>query len=122
VTIISTLLIVSGAIDAATGLVVFGVAGSEVPANFAGNHGIIGVTFFGFSITCFVVSYGFRWLRSWAWTPASYTSALNLFVAFVAFNWPGLVPVAIGSVLVSIATVVAMFRPGVAGLFRPRPR
>lgn len=120
--IISTLLIVAGAIDIVIGLVALGVGGTAVPASLVGSRVLVGLTVLAWAIGCLVVSYGFRLQRAWAWTPTTYLSALNLLAAWVAILWPGLVILGVVLAAISIATFVVMFGSGVAAAFRPTRR
>jgi hypothetical protein len=122
VTIISRLLVVSGAIDIVVGLVAAGVGGAAAPATLVGNRVLVGLTVLAWGICCIGVSYGFRLLRAWAWTPTTYLSALNLMAAWVAIVWPGLTLLGIVLAAVSISILVAMFVSGVAAAFRSTRR
>ena len=120
--IISRLLMVAGACDIVVGLVVFGVGGTAVPATLVGSRVLIGLVVLAWAIACLVVSYGFRLVRSWAWTPTVYLSALDLMAAWVAIVWPGLALFGIVLAAISIFTLVAMFVSGVAVAFRSTRR
>lgn len=122
VAIISTLLIVAGACDIVVGLVALGVGGTAGPASLVGSRVLVGLTVLAWAIGCLIVSYGFRLVRAWAWTPTTYLSALNLMAAWVAIVWPGLAILGVVLAAVSISSLVVMFVSGVAAAFRPTRR